>query len=616
MKSTTTTLILLVILCWIDFTSVAEASETLATDKVSGSRSESILAPAWQLEDFRGKKWESNYTQSRLTVLFFFGIECPLAKTYINRMQEIASEYGSGESTETEKQHPADLHDSIAWYGINSNPQDSLTEIAGLASRQSITFPLLKDPDGRLAASLGVQRVPEVFVIDRKGFIRYRGKIDDRYGIGYSRPQATKNYLSETLQILSNDTDAFLATTKTEAVGCRLGKTPSQENSLNAVEASHSLSYGETISGILNKHCTSCHREGQIGPMRLDNFEDASAWIDMICEVVEDRRMPPWHANPKVGHFSNDRSLSDEEIQAIVAWRAAGTPRGKQIVTPEEAPAYEGWQLARKPDLIVRMSDKPFQVPATGVVDYKYFKVDPHFDEDKWVHAYEIRPGNRSVVHHVLIFAVEEGNEQKIDAERSYLAGYVPGTRVLPYPKGMAKKIPKGSKLIFQVHYTPVGTAQEDLSEVGFLFEDSAAITHEVKTYSAVQSKLAIPPGSSDYQAKARIKITEPDAELLGMSPHMHVRGKSFSYELIHPDKRREPLLDIPAYDFGWQTFYALSQPKKLPLGGHIQCYATFDNSEANLNNPDPKKLVTWGDQTTDEMMIGYFDYSKPIAKP
>ncbi len=259
------------------------------------------------------------------------------------------------------------------------------------------------------------------------------------------------------------------------------------------------------------------------------------------------------------------------------------------------------------------MADKPFQVQAEGTVPYQYFVVDPKFTEDKWISEYEIQPGNRSVVHHVLLFARDPSSSRELHGERGYLAGYVPGSRSRPYPPGMAKKIPAGSKLVFQVHYTPTGTKQTDLSRVGFVFADPTKITHLVETTSSVQVDLRIPPKDPNYVTSAMLPEQLPDCQLLSMSPHMHVRGKSFRYEAIYPDKTREILLDIPRYDFAWQTAYALDQIKSLPQGTKIFCTAAFDNSEKNLSNPDPNKQVRWGDQTTDEMMIGYFDIAVPV---
>jgi hypothetical protein len=226
----------------------------------------------------------------------------------------------------------------------------------------------------------------------------------------------------------------------------------------------------------------------------------------------------------------------------------------------------------------------------------------------------EVQPGNRAVVHHILVFARKIGDKGDPDGggTRGFLASYVPGLRPQPFPAGMAKRIPAGSILIFQVHYTPNGTKTTDLSRIGFVFADPKTITHEVKTTSAVSRQIAIPPGAADHVIEATSRGSADDSLLLGYMPHMHLRGKAFSYEAIYPDGKHETLLDVPHYDFNWQTSYRLTEPIKLPAGTKLHAVAHFDNSADNPNNPDPEKRVRWGEQTWDEMMIGYFDVAIP----
>jgi len=233
-------------------------------------------------------------------------------------------------------------------------------------------------------------------------------------------------------------------------------------------------------------------------------------------------------------------------------------------------------------------------------------------DQDLWVRGMEIVPGNREIVHHILIFARERGKRGNLAGERGFLVGYVPGTRAAMMETGYAKRIPANSELIFQVHYTPNGSPQQDLSKVGFVLADPDSVTHEVVTSSAVNTRFRIPPGDANYQTNAMLPERLPECELLSMSPHMHVRGKAFRYTLVLPDKSREILLDIPGYDFNWQTEYRLKEKRRLPAGARIYCEAVFDNSTSNLNNPNPEAWVTWGDQTYEEMMIGYFHYAVP----
>jgi hypothetical protein len=306
--------------------------------------------------------------------------------------------------------------------------------------------------------------------------------------------------------------------------------------------------------------------------------------------------------------------MPDQEIATIKKWVLNGSPRGDKSLECAPMTFVEGWQLPREPDLVIPMANKAFDVPAQGDVRYQYFVADPKVAEDTWVNGMEIVPGNRAIVHHILVFVRPKGtNRRGVDGERGFLAGYVPGTRVEMMPTGMAKRIPANSELVFQIHYTPNGTAQTDLSKVGFWVADPKTITHEIQTTSTVQTAFRIPPNNADYKTDAMQPEDLPECELLSMSPHMHVRGKSFRYTAVYPDKSREVLLDVPKYDFNWQTEYRLTDRKAFPKGTRIFCEATFDNSTNTLNNPNPEAWVTWGDQTYEEMMIGYFHISVPI---
>ena len=262
-----------------------------------------------------------------------------------------------------------------------------------------------------------------------------------------------------------------------------------------------------------------------------------------------------------------------------------------------------------KPEEVIYMADKPYDVPATGVIPYQMFVVDPGWKEDKWVKAIEPRPSNPSVVHHILLFVIPpDGNMSGgIGTDNTYLGAYAPGLRPEPMTEGLAQFVPAGSKLIFQLHYTPTGSPQQDRSYCGFVFADPKSIKKEVRVSSAVNAVFEIPPGNSEFPVNARY-IFKDDTLLLTLMPHMHLRGKAFRYEATYPDGKTEVLLDVPRYDFGWQTSYRLSEPKLMPRGTKMECYAVFDNSEENLHNPDPKSPVRFGDQTFEEMMIGFFE--------
>lgn len=541
------------------------------------------------LTDFRGKQWSlEKFAEQPVVVVAFLGVECPLAKLYASRLNELQKEFGPQQ---------------VAIIGVDANPQDSLNEMAAFARRQAIEFPWLRDSQQKLVERLGATRTPEVFVLDRQRRVRYQGRIDDQYGIGYVRPKPEKPLLREAIESLLAGRELTVA--NEPAVGCLIGKVKSSATSQD-------ITYSQHIAPIFRDACVQCHRSGEIGPFPMTDYAEVSGWAEMIAEVVTEKRMPPWQASPEYGSFANDCSLSDQQRDLVLKWVAAGAPEGNPADLPTPRQYIEGWQLPKEPDVVLNVSPKPFNVPATGEVKYQYFLVDPEFKEDKWVSAAQIIPGNRNVVHHILVFARPKGQRGDLGGERGFLFGYVPGSLAQPYPTGTAKRIPAGSELIFQVHYTPVGTPQSDQSQLGMIFVDPAQVEREVKTTSAVQPRLKIPPGENNYAVSAMLPETLPDCELLGMAPHMHLRGKSFRYTLVAADKSQKVLLDIPRYDFNWQTAYRLADPLKIAAGSKILCNAAFDNSTKNLNNPDPTAWVHWGDQTTDEMMIGYFDVLVP----
>jgi peroxiredoxin len=536
----------------------------------------------YSLEDFKGQK---------LVVVAFLGCECPLAKLYAPRLQKLADEFASR---------------GVAFLGVNANSQDSISEVAAYAKQHGLKFPLLKDVGNRLADQMGAVRTPEVFLLDENRFVRYWGRVDDQYGVGYVREKPARHDLKVALEELLAGKEIMCALT--ESAGCHIGR-------VHEAKSDGKVTYSNQIARILQNRCVDCHRKGEIGPFELTQYEEVAGWAETIAEVVRDDRMPPWHADPKHGKFANDRRLSAEEKSLIARWVADGAPQGDPRDLPSPRKFVPGWQLPREPDAVFYIREKPYEVPAEGAVRYQYFQVDPGFKEDKWLKIAEVLPGNRAVVHHVLVFArASPGDRLQDGGIGGFLVGYVPGLRPLPLPDGMAKRIPAGSKLIFQVHYTPNGTVQKDRTKVGFLFADPKEVKHEVITTSAAQRRLRIPPQEPNHRVEATSRSRDEQVLLLGMMPHMHVRGKSFFYEAIYPDDRRETLLDVPRYDFNWQTSYRLAEPKLLPAGTRLHCVAHFDNSEKNLNNPNPQATVRWGDQTWEEMMIGYFDIAIPRA--
>ena len=371
------------------------------------------------------------------------------------------------------------------------------------------------------------------------------------------------------------------------------------------------VTFTRDVAPIFYKNCASCHRSGEIAPMSLMTFKDARPWAKSIREKVVEGTMPPWHADPKHGSFKNDRRLSRKDVDTITAWVDAGAAEGNPKDLPRAPQFTEGWQIG-KPDVVLTMG-KEYNVPAEGVVSYQYFLVPTGFTEDKWIQAAEVRPGNRAVVHHVIVFIVStESLRQRLslfgEGGIDGLVGTAPGEAGMVLPEGVGRLVKAGSILVLQVHYTPNGTAQKDRTSVGFIFSKKA-IEKAASGGAAMNRRFAIPPGDGNYEVRSSFTFKE-DAHMISLMPHMHVRGKDFEYTLIYPDGTSKVVLSVPRYSFNWQTRYEFKEPVAAPKGSRLVCVAHFDNSSNNKWNPDPLKTVRWGPQTWDEMMIGFVGFT------
>jgi len=408
--------------------------------------------------------------------------------------------------------------------------------------------------------------------------------------------------------------------------------------------------FSKDVAPILNQKCVTCHRAGEIGPMPLTSFQQARPWAKAIRDAVLERKMPPWHADPKIGKFANDRRLNDAQIQTIVRWANAGAPEGNAKDLPAPPQFTAGWTMGQ-PDVEINIP-KHYDVPAQGVVDYQYVIAPTNFTENKWVEAAEVRPGNREVVHHVIAFVLPPEGETpatpgvrerdrfgaaceqtrpnpetlKRFSERArtgggprqlgvHLVGWAPGLQGALYPKGSAKLIRAGSRIMFQLHYTPSGKAAVDRdTKVGLIFA-KGPVTKTVHTMGISNMNLQIPAGEGNYESKSCFTFSR-DVTLTDFMPHMHVRGKDFTYQVTFPDARTQTVMAVPKYDFSWQTFYKLADPMHLPAGTRIDCTAHHDNSANNKYNPDATKEVYWGDQTWEEMMIGWVTFTADRQPP
>ena len=553
------------------------------------AKSDVTTCKDFELLDPTGKRHRLSDTKTRFKVIAFLGTECPLAKLYSQRLNDLSSEF--------EKR--------VTVFGLVSNSQDSNNDIAAFVRRHDLEFPVLKDLRHEVADQLEAQRTPEVFLLDAENRVRYQGRIDDQYGVGYAKAKPSKSDLREAIESLVRGQP--IKQTKTKAVGCIIGRLPQPKN--EGADVASNLRYDTHIVPLLEKHCVECHQPGEIAPFALTAYEEVIGWGETIREVIEQQRMPPWHADPKVGHFSNARTMSDEEKRTFTDWIAAAMPRGETDREPKVTRNEGGWQLPKTPNATFSMHETGFDVAAEGVIEYQYFVVDPQFKEDRWVAAAQVVPGNRSVVHHAIVFIRPPDGERQSGI--GWLTAFVPGQSDTELPDGLARRIPAGSKFVFQMHYTPTGKVEKDNTKIGLVFANEEDVHTEVQTRVVIDRNFEIPPNARDYEVEMQTSRFPKGSQLLGIAPHMHFRGSRFHVTAKYRADNSQPLLHVPNYDFNWQHAYLLNEP--LPLDDvTIHCEAVFDNSAQNLVNPNPAATVRWGDQTWEEMALAYLAISIP----
>jgi peroxiredoxin len=536
--------------------------------------------PDFELLDLRGHNYELQRAGGRAVVLFFTGTGCPIARKSIPKLRDLKERFGK---------------EGVSFWLINSYADEKFEDIRKECEELGIwNETYLLDAKQSVALACRVQRTAEVVALGAKDWtVFYRGAIDDQYGEGAERAAARNHYLEQALtEFLAGKT---ITTPSTKGRGCLFtfadnGEVPS---------------YAREVAPILRQHCAECHREEGIGPWAMDGYGRVSHYARMIQEVLLTRRMPPWDADPNYGRFANAHVLSREETQKVLRWLEAGAPRGEGAdPLAEPLPPAAEWALG-KPDITLRLPEVQ-EVPATGVLEYRHITISSPFTNETWLAGTDIKPGNRKVVHHIILYAKWPDCPDDGTGNGVFVCGWAPGGRPERFPDGVGRRLPAGARLTAEVHYTTCGSAQTDQSEIGlYLAPGPQPRVAEVRRAS--QYDVDIPPGTDEARHVATYAFRKP-ATLYSLAPHMHLRGKWMRYELLLPNGKKETLLHVPRYDFNWQFSYQFAKPCHVPAGAWLLVTGAFDNSPDNPANPDSHARVRVGLQSWDEMFIGFFE--------
>lgn len=542
------------------------------------------LVENFRLEDQKRDSHELYYYKKSKGIAFMVqGNGCPIARNAAIDFNQLKKEYSSM---------------GIKFFMINSNLQDTIKSIREEAEEYNYQIPILKDETQVIGESLELTRTGEVFLVDTKTWeIVYTGALNDRLTYENQKEIATNFFLEDAINNVLDNKE--VAIKETESLGCLINF-PEKRN----ISEHSNISYSDDIAPILIAKCSSCHRKEGIGPWALTDFNMIKGFSPMIREVLRTKRMPPWHADPEIGNFVNDRSLSNKEFKTLVHWIEAGSPRGKgrdpltQMKLPESKWSNE--QIyGRPPDYVINLPK--VDIPASGVIEYKYLTKKNPIDKDIWVGAVEYLPGDTQVLHHIITSFGKSLNRRQMEGFR----GYAPGITNGPFPDNSGIFLPKDVTFLFQMHYTAIGRKTSDTTQMGIWVMDEAP-DYDLDSVVLINTKIKIPANSDNHIERDTRKLKKA-AWLYAMLPHAHYRGKAMSVYVVYPNGQREMLLNVPNYDFNWQTEYTLSEPKLLPEGTILVQINKWDNSSSNAFNPNPNRDVYWGEQSFDEMLFGNY---------
>lgn len=548
--------------------------------------------PPLEFKDIRYlRRTLSDLPESKVIVLAFQKVDCPISKRYMPVLKKFSADY-----------QPR----GAQFAGVNVGSEDSIQDVAEQSLDYEIEFPVLKDFDAKAARRLGIERVPEVAVLaaiaaekdaPKKWRLVYRGRIDDQHRFGGSQPAATNQELKDAIEAVLSDREIKI--TSAPAEGCLISFDEPQPPKTT-------VTYAEHIAPLFKKHCVDCHRPETAAPFELRTYQDAVAHADMIAEVVREQRMPPWYGAAKYKHFVNKRGMTADERTTVLHWVRSGKARGDDAqLAPSEAPANaSGKWLIGKPDLILNEA-LPHQIPAEGVIPYRYSLYTHVFLQETWLEAIQVLPDNPAVVHHCNAGFVKLGENV---STRNFLTGYVPGGQPMTLPKGVAVRIPPGALVGIQIHFVPTGKPEKCNISIGFRYAHGA-VKQQLRFELLDAHRFTIPAGAPLHPISAS-RTLQHDAIALGLFSHMHLRGRSMTFQAHRPDAEPETLLVIPNYSFGWQHGYQLEPGKfRYPKGTRLEVVARYDNSAFNPFNPNSKADVREGPQSFDEMINGFVFY-------
>ncbi|WP_254506817.1 redoxin family protein [Anatilimnocola floriformis] len=522
----------------------------------------------------------SDFGEPKAVVLVFSNTTCPLVQKYWPKLKRLDAAYRDK---------------GVQFVSVNVSVDDEIAEIAQRAIDFGVEFPFVKDVDGSCVRAVGVERTPEVVIIDAAKKLRYRGRIDDQQRVGGARPTANSDDLTAALDALLAGQEIKLAETTVD--GCLITLP-------EPVEVKTKVTFFQDVLPIMQENCQECHRTGGGAPFSLMTREEVTSHAKMIAEVVADRRMPPWYAN-RQQHFLNERKLTTAERETIVAWTKTGFAAGDEAKAPPPATfADPAWEIG-EPDIITTALET-HKLPAEGFVEYKHIILPYVFLQDTWISGAEIKPSNSAVVHHCNMAYVPLGAKF---SDENFITGRVPGGTAFTLGEGLGFKIPAGSVIGLQIHYTTTGKEETNRMQVGFRFP-RYVVRQELKHVQVTTRKFEIPPGAAAHPVQS-VRTLPVDATGLAMFSHMHLRGKDMTFKALFPNGDEETLLSVPNYHFDWQqNFRWQPNTKKFPKGTKIEVTAHFDNSKFNPYNPDATQAVRFGPQTVNEMMYGFFFYT------